>query len=94
MGWLAAAISIPVCFLLWFRDVRRVMRERKHTVESAKIQPMLYREKVSAAQNSLEAAAVLERSESIYRQAVDLYNKTLQKRWVRLPALLMGFRSL
>ena len=37
-------------------------------------------------------AAVLERSESIYRQAVDHYNQTLRKPWVYPPAALMGFR--
>lgn len=32
---LIAIVSTAVCIFLWFRDVRRIMRERKSTVESA-----------------------------------------------------------
>ena len=39
-----------------------------------------------------EAAAVLQRSESILRQAVDLYNKALRTPWRFLPGIIMGFR--
>lgn len=39
-----------------------------------------------------EAAAVLYRSESIYRQAVDNYNHALRRPWVYIPARIMGFR--
>lgn len=39
-----------------------------------------------------EAAAVLYRSESIYRQAVDNYNHALHRPWVYIPARIMGFR--
>ena len=38
-----------------------------------------------------ELAEVLARSESIYRQAVALYNDTLRKPWIYLPGRLLGF---
>ena len=91
---LIACCSTAVCLLLWFRDVRRVMRERQSTVESAKGQLAVCRERARKAQGDSEAAAVLERSEKIYRQAVELYNGTLRKPWYCLPALLMGFHPL
>ena len=88
---MVAVVSTTACLFLWFRDVRRIMRERKSTVESARSQLDIFREKAHKARDDSDAAAVLERSESIYRQAVDLYNKTLKKPWNYLPALVMGF---
>ena len=89
---LIAFVSTGLCIFLWFRDVRRIMQERKSTVESAGGQLVACREKALRARGDPEAPAVLERSESIYRQAVDLYNRTLRKPWNCLPAYLMGFR--
>lgn len=89
---LVAVVSTAAFLFLWFRDVRRIMRERKSTVESAKAQLSIFRDKAHKARDDPDAAAVLERSESIYRQAVDHYNQTLRKPWVYPPAALMGFR--
>lgn len=89
--WLVAIVSTAVCLFLWFRDVRRTMRERKSTVESAAGQLSVCREKARKARGDTEAEAVLERSENIYRQAVDIYNKTLRKPWNYVPAHLMGY---
>lgn len=91
---LIAAISTAICLYLWFRDVRRIMTEQKSTMESAKAQLKIFREKAHKARNDPEVAAVMERSESIYRQAVDNYNRTLHKQWVYPPATLMGFRTI
>ena len=91
---LIAVISVTLCLFLWFRDVRRIMQERKSTVESAAGNLAAYRERVSKARGDPEAAAILERSESIYRQAVDLYNRTLRKPWNYLPAHLMGYHRI
>lgn len=89
--YLIAITSTVCCFILWFRDVRRIMRERKSTVESAAGQLAVWREKARKAPGDPDAVAVLTRSEDIYRQAVDIYNKTLGKPWNYLPARLMGF---
>ena len=90
---LVAVVSTAAFLFLWFRDVRRIMRERKSTVDSAKAQLDIFREKAHKARDDPDAAAVLQRSESIYRQAVEHYNRTLHKPWVYLPAALMGFRT-
>lgn len=91
---LVAVVSTAVCLFLWFRDVRRIMREQKSTVDSAAGQLRVVRNKTHKARGDPATAAVLERSESIYCQAVDHYNRTLRKPWVYLPAALMGFRMI
>ena len=91
---LVAVVSTAAFLFLWFRDVRRIMRERKSTVDSAKAQLNVFRDKAHKARDDPDTAAVLERSESIYRQAVEQYNRTLRKPWVCLPAALLGFRMI
>lgn len=90
---LTAMVSTALCLFLWFRDVRRIMKEQRSTVESARRQLTSSRERAAKARDDPEAAAVLARSESIYRQAVEHYNRTLRKPWVYPPAALMGFRT-
>ena len=92
IAWLIAAASLAVCLLLWFRDVRRIMQEKKSTVESAAGQLTSCRKKAAETKDDPESAAVLARSESIYRQAVDIYDRTLKRPGIFLPAMLMGFR--
>lgn len=94
MAWPIAIGSTMLCVLLWFRDVRRIMRDRKSTVESAAGQLRSCRERASMARDDPEATAVLERSENIYRQAVDLYERTIRKPWVFFPARLMGYQPI
>ena len=92
LAWLIAIISSLGCLFLWFRDVRRIMRDRLSTVEYAAKQLACFRKKAANTQNDPEAAALLERSERIYRQAVEQYALSMEKPWIRLPASLMGFR--
>lgn len=89
---LMALVSTGICIWLWFRDVRRIMTERKSTLESAACQLKCYRGKARQGPNDPETMAILARSESIYHQAVDRYNRTLRKPWNYLPGRLMGFR--
>ena len=94
-AWFAlilAAVSTIVCLFLWFREVRRVMWDRKSTVDSAASQLSVSRERASRERGNPGAEAVLARSERIYRQSVELYDATLKKPAYLLPALLMGFR--
>ena len=44
---LLLACSIALSLFLWFRDVRRTMRERRNVVDSAYGQFMIYQKKVS-----------------------------------------------
>jgi len=91
---LVAVLSTALNLFLWFRDVWRTMRYRRNVVESANGQLMVYRKKACQAQGDPEVAAVLSRSERIYQQAADIYNNTLQKPWILLPAYMMGFRHI
>lgn len=87
-----SVVSTVACLFLWFRDVRRVMRDRKSMVDSAESQLLSSREKALRDWGNPDAKAVLARSERIYDQAVRLYDETLKKPAYLLPALLMGFR--
>ena len=89
---LIAFVSTGLCIFLWFRDVRRVMRERKSTVESAGGQLAACWNRARKTHDDPECAAICERSKDIYRQALTLYNQTMHKPFNFLPAYLMGFR--
>jgi len=88
---LVTAMSVAVCIYLWFRDVRRIMRGHLSTVQSAKSQLDTFMANAERSEWDEEFAAVLKRSENIYRQAVDVYNANRRRLWVRLPAFFMGF---
>ena len=94
LAWLIAILSTAAFLVLWFREVRRLMLERKSTVESAAGQLAACREKAAQANGDPDAAAILARSESIYQQAVDIYKQTMCKPWIYLPARLMGFQQI
>ena len=94
IAWIIALISTTAFVVLWFREVRYVLTKRKSTVESAAGHLAVCREKVSSGPADPDAAAVLARSESIYRQAVTLYNDAVWKPWNSLPAMLMGFKEI
>ena len=89
--WTIFALCLLGCLFFWFRDVRRIMCARRSTVESAAGQLALCQKKRA---DDPAATDVLRRSESIYRQAVYLYEKTRKKPWVYLPALFMGFHAI
>lgn len=92
LPWLWAAVSTAAFIALWFWEVHRVLRDRRSTVDSAADQRAVFRRRAKAVPGDPEAAAVLQRSESILRQAVDLYNKALRTPWRFLPGIIMGFR--
>ena len=52
--YLIAIISTVGCIILWFRDVRRVMREQESTVESAHRELAVWRDKAQKAQGDPE----------------------------------------
>lgn len=92
MPWLIAIISTVICLLFWFCDVRRIMRARESTLESAARQVLACRKKAIEARYDPEFAPVLSRCESICQQGVDLYNQSLNRMFFRLPGKLMGFQ--
>ena len=91
LAWLIAIVSTIAFLFLWFRDVRRVLGSQKSTVESAAGQLSACRKRVAEAGHDPALAKVLARSESIDRQAVEHYNRTLCRPWFYLPGRLMGF---
>lgn len=92
LAWVIAGVSTAVCLLLWFREAGRVMRERKSTVDSAAAQLEICRRRAQERPADGEAAAVLRRSEDIYRQAQYQYRQSLCRPWIALPAFVMGYR--
>ena len=94
VAWIIAGVSTLVCLTLWFREVGRVMRERKSTVDSAAAQLEICRRRVAQSMEDADASAVLARSEDIYRQAVAQYHYQLERPLNRLPAMLLGYRRL
>ena len=91
VAWLIAAVSTTAFLVLWFWEVRRVLRSRRSVVESAAAQLSACRRQAAGVRYDPELAQILARSESIYRQAVAHYNDTLCKPWCRLPGHLLGF---
>ena len=91
VAWLVAAVSTTAFLVLWFWEVRRVLRSRRSVVESAAAQLSACRRQAAGVRYDPELAQILARSESIYRQAVAHYNDTLCKPWCHLPGHLLGF---
>lgn len=93
IAWTLALISTGICLFLWFRDVRRVLRQQYSIVESAEGQLRYSRAKVRQCRNP-ENEEVFLRSENIYRQAAAEFDRLLRKPGIYLPARLMGYHSL
>ena len=91
--WAAAALSTAVCVYLWFREVRRIMAEQTNMLSSAAGQLESSRRRAQEKSADGEAAAVLRRSEDIYRQAQYQYRRCLLRPWIAFPAFVMGYRS-
>lgn len=91
LGWLIAIISTAACLTFWFRDARRIMRKHLSMLECAAGQLSVCRKK-AASGDQTQNAEVLQRSERIYQQALDIYNQALHKPWIGVPAYLMGYR--
>ena len=87
LAWLIAGVSSIAFLVLWFHQVRQLLQTQKSTLDSAAGQLAAFRQ--SPRQTPPE---LLTRSESIYRQALDNYNRTLRRPWAYLPGRLMGFR--
>ena len=92
IAWLIAAVCAAAFVALWSWEVRRMLTGRQSIVDSAASQVTACHRRLAQTPADREAAAVLYRSESIYRQAVDNYNPALHRPWVYIPARIMGFR--
>ena len=95
-GWILEMITLIstigiVC--LWFHKVRNLLIAQKEMLDTAEKQFSDYRSRHICDRNDPEIAAILARSEHIYRQAVSHYNDVYYKSWVYYPAKLMGFHA-
>ena len=92
---LVALVSTTAFVTLWFWVVRRELYAKQKAVDAARCQLTASRQQMIRLRDGPEAAQakeILERSQSIYRQAVTLYHKTLRKPWNAVPAFFLGFR--
>ena len=92
--WAIAAVSTAALLLLWMWEVKRLLLSQKSMADSAAAQLAACRKRVARDPCDPEAIRVLQRSESIYRQAADHYNRALSRPLVCLPGRLLGFRPI
>lgn len=92
----AIAVASTVGMIaLWFLTVGRELRRKRDTAQSAQSQYTAFRSGGCRGVPCTEdAKAVLSRSRDIYAQAVTHYNQALHTPKNRMPAILMGFRSM
>lgn len=91
IAWLIAAFSSTTAVILWLREVRRVLLDKRAIVSVAAAQLTSARQTAANTPEDTQSAAVLTRSTRIYRQAVSNYNTALVKPAYCLPAFLLGF---
>ncbi|WP_455615562.1 hypothetical protein [Eisenbergiella sp.] len=93
---LIALLSTVAFVVQWFWVARRELYAKQKMVDAAKHQLTASRQQLIRARGDLgekQAREILERSLSVYRQSVILYNKTLCKPWNIVPALVLGYRQ-
>ncbi|MEG0020108.1 MAG: hypothetical protein RSA20_00720 [Oscillospiraceae bacterium] len=92
------AIASTVAFMiLWFSMVQKELSAKQNMAKSAKLQLVSAQKKNIRAKNSHEkqiSQSVLSRSEDIYKQSVENYNRSLKEVQNFIPGSLMGFRQL
>ena len=90
-----ALFSTSALIALWFWVVRRELYARQKTVDAAKRQLAASRQQYARVRDGpgeKQAREILERCQSVYRQAVNIYNEALCKPWNAIPALFLGYR--
>lgn len=92
IAWLIAAVCAAAFVALWSWEVRRMLTGRQSIVDSAASQVTAFRRRLAQTPADREAAAVLYRSESIYRQAVDQLQPRAAPTMGLHPGRIMGFR--
>ena len=92
--WAIAAVSTAAVLGLWRWEVMRLLLSQKSLTDSAAAQLATCRQRAIQDPCDPEAAQILQRSESIYRQAVDHYNRALSRPLICLPGRLLGFRPI
>ena len=92
--WTIAAVSTTAFLFLWMWEVKRLLLIQKSMTDSAAAQLAACRQRAIQDPCDPEAVQILQRSESIYRQAVDHYNRVLSRPLICLPGRLLGFHPI
>ncbi|KXL52163.1 hypothetical protein CLNEO_25120 [Anaerotignum neopropionicum] len=90
-----AIVSTTALIAQWFWLIWRELNTKQKAVNAAKCQLSASRQEYLRLRDGPEeeqARGILERSQSIYKQSVRLYNDTLQKSLHIVPAFFLGFR--
>ncbi len=96
MAYTIAAVSTTALIALWFWVARRELYAKQSMVEAAERQFTASRNEYNRVKDGPEQAKaqeILKRSQSVYRQAIGIFNSTLRKPWNAIPALFLGFRQ-
>ena len=92
-----AVASIIALLILWCYITKQELRHKIDMVKSAESQLNAYKETLrmmDPADQNEQTQAVAERCLDIYRQAVLLYNETLNRFIYRLPAAILQYRPI
>lgn len=94
IAYLVAGASMAALITLWFWIVRQELCAKQKAAKAAKCQLIASKQEYLRARdgsNETQAHEILERSERVYKQSIQLYQKSLRKPWNLLPGALMGF---
>ncbi len=97
IAWLLAGVSTAGLVIIWFVSAYRELARAKQSIENAIRQVRLHIDGCAqVCRGPYEAAAAnsLSVSRSIYREAVKNYEAVRYKPVNRLPALLLGYRTI
>ncbi len=95
VAYTVAAVSTTAFIILWFFVVRKELYAKQSMVEAAQCQLTACLEEYTHPKDGHEQAKVqeiLKRSQSVYRQTVNIYNRTLRRPWNAIPAFFFGYR--
>ncbi|MEG0339211.1 MAG: hypothetical protein RR573_04780 [Oscillospiraceae bacterium] len=97
LACLIAGISTVAFVTLWFRVVRRELYAKQKAEDAAMCQLIASRQSYMRARDGpkdKQAQEILEISEQVHNQSVQLYNEALHKPLNVIPGILMGFRTI
>ncbi|MEG0924671.1 MAG: hypothetical protein RR313_07695 [Anaerovoracaceae bacterium] len=92
---LLVGVSTVALVVLWFWVVRRELLEKQKIVEISKSQLVTSKQeymRVRGEPSENKVREILDRSQSVYDQSVEIYNKILRKPWNMIPAFFLDLR--
>ncbi|MEG2086680.1 MAG: hypothetical protein RR022_00680 [Angelakisella sp.] len=96
IAYFLVGLSTSAFVVLWFWVVWQALDAKRKAVEAARCQLIASKQAHLRARNSpkeKQALEIMERSECVYNQSVQLYHNLRHKPWNALPGALMGFQK-